>query len=301
MPSPKKRKALGKGLAALFQESGAADAGTSSTYDDPDTGSEGGPPQYLPTGAMLPNPDQPRSNFDEGALKGLAASIADSGIVQPILVRPAGGGMYEIVAGERRWRAAQIAGAKRIPVVVRDLDDTQTLQCALVENLQRVDLNAIEEARGYAQLQDSLGCSQDALAKRVGKSRPQVANSMRLLKLPDEVLKMVETGQLSAGHVRPLIEHPQARTLARQIRSEGMSARQAEDLAAKTAKGGGQKKRKQQERERDPDIASIEESLSAAVGALVRIYDRGGTGSIRIHYDSLEEFDRINGLLSSFR
>lgn len=296
MPTSKKKQPLGKGLAALFKESGESGAGVTPGAGEAHPSEE--TPRDLPVSAMLPNPSQPRSRFDDAALKDLAASIADSGVIQPILVRPAGSGMYEIVAGERRWRAAQMAGVARLPVVVRDLDDAQALQNALVENLQRVDLNAIEEAKGYEQLQHSLGCTQDALAKRVGKSRPHVANSMRLLKLPDEVLKLVEEGDLTAGQVRPLVGHPQARSLALRIRRQGLTAQQAEQLAAgsKLKLKGSQTVNNQTGR--DPDIAAIEDSLSAALGAVVRVSDKGAKGEIRIRYDNLEEFDRLNGLLS---
>lgn len=298
MPTAKKRPPLKKGLATLFQEPGARGAGAALNVsaDSRPGHSEDYAPRDLPINAMLPNPGQPRSRFDDGALKDLAASIADSGVIQPILVRPTESGMYEIVAGERRWRAAQMAGVTRLPVVVRALDDAQALQNALVENLQRVDLNPVEEAKGYEQLQRSLGCTQDALAKRVGKSRPHVANSMRLLKLPSEVLKLVEEGHLTSGQVRPLVEHPQARSLALRIRREGLTSRQAEQLA-----GSGSRikiKPRTSNTARDPDIAAIEDSLSAALGAVVRVSDKGAKGEIRIRYDNLEEFDRLNGLLS---
>ena len=220
------KKGLGTGLSALFGEDFLAEE-------------ESGELLYLPIAKVEPRADQPRSRFDDGALQELADSIAQYGLIQPITVRKLDSGYYQIIAGERRWRASRLAGLSEVPVRVIEADDRRVAELALVENLQREDLNPIEEAKGYKALIDEYGLTQDEAAKSVGKSRPAITNSMRLLSLSEKVLEMVEKGMLSAGHARALLPIEDAETqlnLAQQVVSGGLSVRKTEQLAAKTLK-----------------------------------------------------------------
>lgn len=246
-----------------------------------------------------PNPDQPRRDFAEESLSDLAASIAQRGIIQPLIVRPLHGrpGDVQIVAGERRWRAAQRAGLHEVPVIVRDLDDTEVLEVAIVENIQRADLNAIEEALSFKQLMDRFGHTQEQLSEVLGKSRSHIANLMRLLKLPEAVQDMLQQGALSAGHARALVVCEDPTSLARQVVSRGLSVRETERLAKRTEDATPRPRRSKR---KDADTAALENDLSAAIGLTVSIdHDAASNrGAVSIRYASLEDLDRVCGLLS---
>ena len=288
------RRGLGRGLSALLGEPEAPPAeGVAAPV------LSAGPAQEVPIELLRRNPDQPRRSFGEPELEELAASIREKGVLQPILVRPAPGasGEYQIVAGERRWRAAQRAGLHAVPVLVRELDDLDVLEIAIVENVQRADLNAVEEALGYKALIDRFGRTQEAVAQVVGKSRSHVANALRLLNLPEEVREHIAEGRLSAGHARAIANAPDPAGLARTIVDKGLSVRQAEDLArqaqgrpageaakpARAAARGG----------KHPDTVSLEQDLSEAVGLAVEIDDKGGKGAVLVRYQTLEQLDDI--------
>ena len=255
--------------------------------------------RYIKLGDISSNPDQPRHHFDEAALAELAQSITAFGVLQPIVVAPAKQG-YVIVAGERRWRAAQRAGLHQIPALVRDLDDAATYEIALVENIQRQDLNAIEEAGAYRRLIDDFGHSQEALARLVGKSRSHVANLMRLLDLPQGVQALVSDGSLSMGHARALIGADDAETIARKVVKEGLSVRAVEALI-RADKGGGRKAAAEPAAGsgRDPDIMAVERHLSELLGIGVAIqYAGGGNGALTLKFASLDQLDMICQRLS---
>ncbi|MDN2578807.1 ParB/RepB/Spo0J family partition protein [Aquibium sp. ELW1220] len=281
------RKRLGRGLAALIGE-----------MDKPANAAQQPAPsdRKVPIEFISPNPRNPRRRFAEAELADLAASIKEHGIVQPIVVRPSPGGRYEIIAGERRWRAAQQAGVADVPVIVREVDDRVALEIAIIENVQRSDLNPVEEAAGYQSLIDEHHYTQADLAQVIGKSRSHVANTLRLLKLPPDVRQMLTDGALSAGHARTLVtvDHPMA--LAQRIVSEGLSVRQAEALAqTPDAKAGQDRERKPKEgpREKDSDTMALEKLLSDAIGLAVTINHKSGGGELRINYASLEQLDDL--------
>jgi ParB family transcriptional regulator, chromosome partitioning protein len=287
-PARKKPSGLGRGLSALMGEV-EQEASVSAAPDE-------GSVQMLPVGKIAPHPDQPRRHFDEDALSELANSIEVRGMIQPIVVRPQGSG-YQIVAGERRWRAAQRAHLHQVPVIVRDFDDAETLEIALVENIQREDLNAIEEAEAYKRLIDDFGHSQAALARLVHKSRSHVTNLLRLLELPDTVRAMVVSGELDMGHARAIIGAPDAEALARLIAAQGLSVREAEDLARRS-KPGGAAQQKKPPRERDADIVALERQLGEAIGLAVAIDYNGKMGTVSVAYRSLDQLDLICQRLS---
>jgi ParB family chromosome partitioning protein len=249
----------------------------------------------VPIEFLKANPRNPRRNFSEAELGELAQSIQERGVIQPIVVRPTGeaGEAYEIVAGERRWRAAQRAGLHDIPVVVLEVSDGEALELAIIENVQRSDLNALEEAAGYQALATEFSHSQDAIATIVGKSRSHVANTVRLLKLPDSVKDYITAGKLSAGHARALIGQADPEGMARAIVEKGLNVRQAEALAQETAPPG--KKRKvRSHAQRDANTAAVEKLLSDALGLSVDIdHQGGGGGTLRIRYRTLEQLDDI--------
>lgn len=293
-----KSRGLGKGLSALLNDS--------YSQTQPDKAEMGAArsesaPGLLPVGKLQPSRYQPRRHFDEQALKELAASIEKNGIMQPILVRSVEGGAYEIIAGERRWRAAQLARLDMVPVLVRELSDRQALELAIVENVQRQDLTPLDEATGYQRLMDEFGYTQEKVAGTVGKSRSHVANLLRLLALPESVKAYLSDGRLSAGHARALVGAEDAASLADKIVKEGLSVRQAEELAKggtldAPAKGRGQGRgpsRAAGPRSKDEDIFALEEMLSANLGLTVRISDRGQSGDIVITYQTLTELDGI--------
>ncbi len=287
------KKRLGRGLAALIGD----DLGDTPVDAGAADGRDG--LQTMPLADLLPSPFNPRQHFDEEELRELAQSIAEKGLLQPILVRPAEEpGRYEIVAGERRWRAAQMAGVHEVPVIVRELDDAAALEVALIENVQRADLNALEEARGYQRLVEQFGYTQQQLAEVIGKSRSHVANTMRLLKLPEEVLELVRDGALSAGHARALVATPDPTALAKRIIKLGMSVREAEKLARQAAQDGdeagadadGSTDAVQPAWDDAPDIRALRHDLEEALGMEVDIRKgRGEQGRLIIHWQSYEQ------------
>lgn len=277
------RRGLGRGLSALLGE-----AEDIAHAVDPAQGV-----RELPIELVRRNPHQPRLVFPEAELEELSQSIRQSGVLQPILVRPAAGapGEYEIVAGERRWRAAQKAGLRSIPALVRELGDDQAFEIAVVENVQRADLNPLEEARAYSSLMGRMAYTQDAVAGAVGKSRSHVANTLRLMQLPGPVQDMVLEGQLSAGHARAILASADPVGLAEQIVARGLSVRDAEALA----KAGAAPKKASGPRRapKDTDTAALEADLEDVLGMSVDIIDRGGSGELRIKYGTLEQLDEL--------
>jgi len=285
-----RQRGLGRGLSALLGEQAAEVA-----VD----GSAGSPTgvRVVPIESLKPNPDQPRKHFAPAELDELAASIRDKGVLQPILVRPQPGqdGRWQIIAGERRWRAAQQARLTEVPIVVREMDDVEVFEVAIIENVQRSDLTPLEEAEAYRLLMERFGRTQDAVAGVVGKSRSHVANTLRLLQLPEEVLEYVREGQLTAGHARALVNVPGAAELARQIVAEGLNVRQAEALARRAAEGPKAAKRRSaaEPGEGSADVAALEQDLADALGLKVQLTDRGGKGELTIRYAALEQLDDL--------
>jgi ParB family chromosome partitioning protein len=251
-------------------------------------------PRSIPIDLIQRNPSQPRRHFDETELGELAASIKAHGVLQPILVRPAGEGRFEIVAGERRWRAAQLAGLHAVPAVVRELEESDVLEIAIIENVQRSDLNPIEEAAGYQQLIDKYGHTQQDIAEQIGKSRPHIANTLRLLALPGEIQAMVRDGRLSAGHARAILTAPDPLSLAKLAISSALSVREIERLAAK-AKDDQHGPRIQTDKpEKDADTRALEKALTNALGLAVTIAHRGEAGGdVKISYKRLDQLDDI--------
>ncbi len=291
---------LGRGLSALLGDDKPqldAIVGQPNTQASASGGeaSSGSGLSILPTAFIERYDGQPRVHFDQAALDDLARSVKEKGVLQPILVRRLSQDRYQIIAGERRWRAAQQAGLHEVPVIVLDIDDREALEVAIVENVQRRDLSPIEEARGYSRLIQDFDHTQEVLAKIVGKSRSHVANILRLLGLPDAVQAMVDTGALSMGHARALIGLPEAERLAKEIVDKGLSVRQAEILASAnkgTAKLKG--KVKAQAQQKDADTKALEKDLSAALGLKVTINHRGDTGgNITVDYSTLEQLDDV--------
>lgn len=279
---------LGRGLSALLGELPREEPASGS-------GETGRGPITLPVGAIVPNPDQPRRRFDDASMAELADSIAARGILQPIVVRPREG-QYQIVAGERRWRAAQRAGLHEIPVVIKDIPDSSTLELALVENIQRQDLNPIEEATSYQRLMQDFGHSQDELGRIVNKSRSHVANLVRLLDLPALVREMVAEGRLSMGHARALVTAADPVALARQVEAEGLSVRQTEELA-RADKGVAKKSRARGKAAGEPvvdaDVAALERQLGDTLGLRVQITHSENGGTVTISYSTLDQLDML--------
>lgn len=285
------RRGLGRGLSALL-----ADVNLPDTADAAADASR--PTQVLPIERVQPNPDQPRREFVPEALEQLAQSIRQKGIVQPLIVRALGdGGQFEIVAGERRWRAAQIAGLHEVPVVVREFTDVEVLEIAIIENIQREDLNPIEEAMAYRQLIERFGHTQEKLAEALSRSRTHVTNLLRLLTLPDSVQEKLRRGDLTAGHARALVSTPDPAALAAQVVRRGLSVRETEKLA-KTA--GEPRQRSKTKPEKDADTRAIEADLSANLHMLVKIDHRGVDegGVLSISYRTLEDLDLLCDVLS---
>jgi len=271
-----RHRGLGRGLSALIGEDTARSGSRS--------------PRLVPTAFLRPNRFQPRKSFAKEDLDDLIASVKDKGILQPLLVRPVAGeaNAYEIVAGERRWRAAQAAKLHEVPVVVRELTDGQALEFAIIENVQRADLNAIEEATAYQELMDRFSYTQEKLAETIGKSRPHVANTLRLLKLPSSVQVLVRDGKLTAGAARTLIGAPDAETRALEIVAGGFNVRQAEHRS-KIKKAG-----KKPAVQSDANIKHLESSLANILGLKVQIVDKNGeAGEVRIYYKTLEQLDDL--------
>jgi len=300
-----KRKALGKGLSSLIPSSlphsrVAAPASSSADPAAP-AAPAARPSEYrIDVARIRPNRHQPRQSFDDGGLDELAKSIKTTGVLQPVLVRPLPEGRFELIAGERRWRAAQRAGIHQIPAVVREVSDENLLELALIENVQREGLNAIEEAQAYRVLVDDLGLTQNEVAERVGKQRASVANAIRLLTLPVKVQDMVRTGQLSMGHARALLslENPKAiLELAQRAVQQLLSVREVEARAKRPEPATGPRSGRP-EAAADPNIAAAERTLQQAMGTKVRIVGTPKAGRVEIHYHSAEELDRVYELIT---
>lgn len=290
----KRPAALGRGLSALL-----GDIQADVPINQPASARDGF--SILAIADVHPHPLQPRRRFDEEALKELAESIAARGVVQPILVRPSPDGQgYQLVAGERRWRASQRAGLHQIPAIVRDLDETETFTIALIENIQRQDLTAIEEAEAYARLRDQLGHSQDAIGQMTGKSRSHIANILRLLELPEAVRDMIADGRLGMGHARALIGLEDAEQLARKIAAKGLSVRKVEAMVRASKRDSGRRVNAGGAiAAADADIAALEKHLSNLLGLKVRIsHLPGQTGTLSLEYTSLEQLDMLCQRLS---
>lgn len=298
------KKGLGRGLSALL-----ADVATVEEAPVPAQAGEGAPSgpttrgaETVPIDRIRANPNQPRRDFDEKDLHELAASIREKGVIQPLILRPhpVEAGDFEIVAGERRWRAAQLAGVHALPAVVRSLDDTEVLELAIIENVQRADLNALEEAQGYRQLMERFGHTQERLAEALGKSRSHIANLLRMLTLPGPVLDLVRSGQLAAGHARALVTVPDPESLARQVVDRGLSVRQTEQLARTAVAGPSARPAVRTPVAKDADTRALEEDLTSALRLKVTIDHRPGArkGELRIRYGSLEELDGLCQILS---
>ncbi|MGR3572356.1 ParB/RepB/Spo0J family partition protein [Brevirhabdus sp.] len=285
------RRGLGRGLSALMADVDL----TNSENNDKVMRAE----NKIAVEKLVANPDQPRRQFSEEALADLTRSVGEKGVIQPLIVRvnPRDANTYEIVAGERRWRAAQRAQLHEVPVLIRDLNDTEVLELAIIENIQRADLNAVEEAMGFRQLMDRFGHTQEKLAEALGKSRSHIANLLRLLQLPEEILDHLREGRLSAGHARALITTDDPIALAKQVISKGLSVRQTEQLAkAPKAKSARPKPPRA-----DADTRALEDQLATSLGLKVQIDHREGSeaGKLVLNYQSLSQLDSLCSALSS--
>jgi ParB family chromosome partitioning protein len=279
------RRGLGRGLSALLDEAEAV---------TPEGRAAAGA-EEIPIELIRRNPDQPRRAFPDEEMEELAASIREKGVLQPILIRPLPEtpGAYQIVAGERRWRAAQRAGLRSIPALVRELNDLEVMEIALVENVQRADLNAMEEARGYQAMITRFSRTQEIIARMVGKSRSHVANTLRLLHLAPAVQEHLEAGRLSAGHARALMGAADPETLARVIIEKGLSVREAEALAQRAERADGSSPAPRRRAAKDADTAALENDLADVLGLEVEVRDRGGAGEVRLRYKTLEQLDDL--------
>ena len=292
----RKPMALGRGLGALMGESRREEPLVNPAPDSAAVPKAGGL-AMLAIASIVPHPDQPRRHFDEAALDELAASIAARGVIQPIIVRPQADGTYQLVAGERRWRAAQRAQLHEIPALIRELDNREVTALALIENLQREDLNPIEEARAYQRLADLEGLTQAEIARIVDKSRSHVANLQRLLALPESVLALVETGKLAMGHARALIGAADAERLAEAAVARNLSVREVERLVRRAQNGGGQRRNARMEHKSadQADIAAVQSHLEEFLGLPVRINADADprSGAVTIRYRTLDQLDLI--------
>ena len=279
------RSRLGRGLAALI-----GDMAAETSVERPRG------QRRLPTAALRPNPRNPRRAFPNAELDELVASLRDRGIIQPIVARPVQGAadVYEIIAGERRWRAAQRAGLHEVPVVIIEANDAEALQLAIIENVQRADLNPLEEAEGYRALIEEFGNSQDEIANIVGKSRSHVANTLRLLKLPETIKAYIHSGKLFAGHARMLIGQPDAERLAEEIVAHGLNVRQVENLAREAAERGGKSSvRAARRAAKNANLVALEKRISDALGLAVSINEAKRGGVLTIRYRSLDQLDDV--------
>lgn len=278
------RKALGRGLGALLSSDSTVDLG--------------GEPSEVDLESIVPGPMQPRTHFDETSLESLAESIKAHGIVQPLLVRRRDGG-YELIAGERRWRAARLAGISRVPVIVKEVPDDSLLEIALIENIQRENLNPIEEAQAYKKLIETVGLTQESLASRVGRDRTYITNYLRLLRLPDDVQQFVKEGRLSTGHARTLLalsHEDLQRRIARQIIDGGLSVRATEQLVQKASEE--KPARRSAPQAVDPNVKAAETKLRRALGTQVKILQAAdGRGKVEISFFNTQDLDRIYNLL----
>ncbi len=283
----KKSRGLGRGLSALLGDD----------IDDTPQLETGGAEKDKKVAVtnMHPGKYQPRHGFNEDDLKDLANSIREKGVLQPLLVRPHPGidGAFEIIAGERRWRAAQLAQVHELPVIIRDFDDKETLEVALIENLQRQDLSPIEEAQGYQRLRDEFSHTQEVLADVLGKSRPHVANMLRLLSLPESVKDMLDDGRLSAGHARALLGAEDPAGVAVDVVKKGLNVRQTEALVKSGRGGGGKGAGKGKGKIKDADTLALERDLTNQLGLKVEVRDKKGKGQLIINYENLEQLDGI--------
>ena len=289
-----KRRGLGRGLSALM-----ADVAETQTV-----ASEGAAEQYVPIEKISPNPEQPRKRFDPQDLDDLANSIREKGVIQPLIVRRRDDGTFEIVAGERRWRASQMAQLHELPIIVREFTDVEVLEVAIIENIQRADLNSIEEAAGYRQLMDRFGHTHEKMAEALGKSRSHIANLLRLLNLPEDVLELVRQGDLTAGHARTLVPSKNPEKLAKQIIAGGLSVRAAEALIKKehqAENGGSEKRTARPTGEKDADTRALEGDLSANLGLKVTLNHKPGqeAGQMVLHYTTMDELDELCQRLSA--
>lgn len=300
---------LGRGLSSLLGDSLREEPVASDSNADggaTSTNSNGRSVQHIDVALLQPHPDQPRKQFDETALQELADSIALRGVIQPIIVRAVASGHYQIVAGERRWRAAQRARLHRIPAIVRDFTDAETMEIALIENVQRQDLNPVEEAEAYSRLIAQFGHSQEALGKLVGKSRSHVANMIRLLDLPGTVLDVVRDGRLSMGHARALIGVEDSSQIAQKVIDKGLSVRQVEKLAqqakgkpARAVSDAPRSSRDSASVQPDADIAALEQHLADILGMKVSIdHGAGDGGTLLLRYSTLDQLDMLCQRLS---
>ena len=289
-----KRKSLGRGLGALL---GDAEFNIDEALNDTPTQSAQAPDDRVDVNLLFPSPFQPRMDFDEEALIAWVESVKEKGVLKPLLVRKKNG-RFEIIAGERRWRASKLAGLQTVPVIVKDMDDKEVLEVALVENLLRENLSAIEEAEGFQRLIDEFSHTQEALAQIVGKSRSHVANTLRLLNLPDSVKDLVREGTLSAGHARALVGLDNAETLAKQIVAKDLNVRQVEELVAKQKNP----EVKEPKKAKDEDIVEIEKDLNKNLGLRIKISpSKQGGGKVVLQYASAAELDMIIDILEQKR
>ncbi len=290
-----RKRGLGRGLSALMSDVTESERVAAQGIAAAD--------QFVPIERISPNPDQPRKRFEQSDLNDLASSIREKGVIQPLIVRVRSDNSFEIVAGERRWRAAQLAQLHELPVIVRDFSDAEVLEVAIIENIQRADLNAIEEAAGYRQLMDKFGHTQEKLAEALGKSRSHIANLLRLLTLPEPVIDMVRSGDLSAGHARALIPASDPLKLAQAIVKGGLSVRAAEALVRNELKGDAAPTKTSSNaasrEEKDADTRALEGDLSASLGMKVTLDHKPGqeSGQLAIKYDSLEQLDELCRIL----
>jgi ParB family chromosome partitioning protein len=295
-----KKRGLGKGLDALFGEmniSVSANPGMNGTADS------NGSVIYVDINDVKPNAMQPRKTFDEEALRGLAESIETHGVIQPVMLRKNGKG-YELIAGERRWRAARKAGLKEVPAIVRDLTEEENALFAIIENMQREDLNPMEEAAAFRNIMDLYGMTQEAVSKSVGKSRPYIANTLRLLKLPQEIRDMIVQGTLTPGHAKAIggIEDENRQiAIARRISEEGLSVREAEILSAEHAGGNLRKGRRAKPRRKNEDVLSMEDELARVFGTKVTVETNGKSTVIGIHCYSRDELEGVIDELRSLK
>jgi ParB family chromosome partitioning protein len=277
------RSRLGRGLASLMGDVGVETHAAERMRSQ----------RRVPIEFVRANPRNPRKLFSEAELEDLSASIRERGIIQPIVVRSRGTDVYEIIAGERRWRAAQRAGLHEVPIVVIEASDGEALELAIIENVQRIDLNPLEEATGYQVLAAEFDHSQDEIAKIVGKSRSHVANTMRLLKLPDTVKAYINAGKLSAGHARALINQSDPEAVARDIVAKGLNVRQVEALGQEKAAAAGKAVTTRARTVKDSDTVALEKRLSDALGLVVSIDHRGKGGVVNIRYRTLDQLDDV--------
>jgi len=290
-----RKRGLGRGLSALMADVNETESVAAKGPAAAD--------QMIPIEQISPNPDQPRKQFNKDDLDDLAASIKAKGVLQPLIVRAGRSGGYEIVAGERRWRAAQMAQLHALPVIVREFTDTEVLEVAIIENIQRADLNAAEEAVGYKQLMDKFGHTQEKMAEALGKSRSHIANMLRLVNLPRPVMELLREGELTAGHARALLPADDALALAQKVIKGGLSVRATEALVKAEQSGGAKPKPTgtAAQDEKDADTKALEGDLSANLGMTVSLTHKPGQeqGQLVVKYKSLEQLDELCRLLSA--